>query len=272
MRWLAALASLSFVAAAGCSASASTTGHGRFPSAPAMQGGAALNVVGMTPAQAQEAAREAGVGAVSIDAEAITDASPPDTVVRQSPQAGASGAGELHLTVAVPSSPPCRAAQLSAAYVGGGLATGNDMGNVVVRDVSPSWCTLSGTSELTGLNENGVTVTNVVSEPLSTPFVLSPNAPATMNAHSQSQRPLPLGVIEADIFFSADYRDGPQPNGLCDTLQVVPAAWRVVLSGQIVLTTDNNDPSNVGFTQFTTCKGQLNTPTPPQPVQIFPDA
>lgn len=267
MRWLAALTSVSLVAAAGCSGQTSTTSHRTSTSSPP-QAGPVSSVIGMTPAQAEQAALRSGLAGVSVDAEAVTDSSPPDTVVGQSGRGG-----QLLLTVAAPPSPSCTAAQLGAAYVGGGLATGNDMGNVVVRDVSQNWCTLSGSSQVTGLNTAGVVVTNTVGDPIPAPIVLSPNAPAPANAHSQSQPPLPLGVIEADLFFSAEYRDGPQPNGLCDTLQVVPATWRVVLPGPIVIVTKNSDPSNVqgGFTQFTTCQGRMNIPTPPMPVQVFAD-
>lgn len=249
------------------------TRHQSTTSTSAPQAGGVPDLVGLTPAEAYQASLRSGVKLVLVNAEVVTDASPPDTVVRQSPLPGAGG-GELQLTVAAPPSPACTATQLAAIYVGGGLATGNDMGNVVVRDVSPSWCTLSGSSQVIGLNTGGAVVTNTVTDPISTPVVLSPTAPPPANAHSESQPPLPPGDIEADLFFSADYRDGPQPNGLCDTLQVVPATWRVVLPGQIVVTTSNSDPSNVqgGFTRFTTCQGRMNVPTPPMPVEIFPNS
>jgi hypothetical protein len=76
-----------------------------------------------------------------------------------------------------------------------------------------------------------------------------------------------LSDIEANLLLSAAYRDGPQPNGLCDTMQVVPADWQLTLPGPVVLRVRNDDPLDYGnpaFRRLITCRGKMDSPTPVQ--------
>ncbi|MHB1584943.1 MAG: hypothetical protein ACYC0E_14455 [Acidimicrobiales bacterium] len=198
----------------------------------------------------------------AVRAERVLPAAAPGTVVAQTPRAG-TVATQVSVTIAVPPTVPCTAAQLALTYEGGGVGLGSDLGTLVVRDVSQSWCSFSGPVEVVGLDATGQAVTQTVSDPVPNPFAISALAPVPLQPPPVDGGAVPLGVIEANVMIMADYRDGPQPNGLCNTMQVVPAQWRVVLPGAVTLTVANDDPNNIGGPQqFTTCRGRMENPIP----------
>jgi hypothetical protein len=219
------------------------------------------NLVGLSIAQAQQVL-PAGVGSIPpivVAGETVDQSALPGTVVAQSPAAG-NIATQVSITIAVPQSAVCTKAQLALTYLGGGAGAGSDSGTVVARNVSDQWCTFSGPALVVGLDRTARAVTQSVTYPV-TPFALSPGA----GEPPHGQQP-PANEIEANVVLSASYRDGPQPNGLCDTMQIIPATWQLTLPGPVVLTVRNDDPQDPlpAFRQLITCQGQMNNPTPIQ--------
>lgn len=160
----------------------------------------------------------------------------------------------------------CTLNQVALAYRGGGLATGNDFGSIVVRDVSPTACTLMGKIAVTPLDRRGHPITIRSGEPLDVtvpaPGIgLTPNATAPIAGQN-----LPAGMVEPSVVLSGGERDDPEPpNGICaPTNEVQPASWRVSLLGG-TLTVENRDvsaPTEEGFAAgLYGCRGSFGTPT-----------
>ena len=199
-----------------------------------------------------------GLAQIQVTAEVVSGSVTPETIVAQSPAPGTTAPG-AEVTIAVPPSRPCNGAQLTVTYQGGGVGTGNDFGTIVVRNTSAAWCVFAGPVGVVGLDRGGRADTQRVTYPVPTPLTLSPRAP--IPTHGQ---PPALTDIEALVEIAADYRDGPQANGLCDTMQVIPTRWQLTLPIDIVLSAQNDDPTNepAAFQEFHTCRGQMDNPMP----------
>jgi hypothetical protein len=220
------------------------------------------NLVGLSLSQAEhDLPTVPGQGPqITLNSEVVDQSKSPGTIISQSPAAGATALG-VTISIAVPPTTPCSSAQLRLSYRGGGAGAGNDFGNVVVRNTSGTWCLFTGPVQVVGLNISGQPITQTVTYQVSQAFALSPDAapPPT------GQQP-PLSEIETNISLAAEYRDGPQPDGLCDTMQIVPAAWQVSVPGAAGLTVVNDDPSDIGYPGFQrliTCRGQMDQPSGP---------
>jgi hypothetical protein len=217
------------------------------------------NLVGLSTAQAQRTLPPSMADDIAVGDEVVDQSVQPGTVVAQTPQAG-STAAFVTITIAVPPTIACTQNQLAVTYKGGGAGAGNDFGTIAVRDISPLWCSLSGPLSVVGLDRTGRPVTQTVTVAVTQPFILSPNTPAP--PHGQRA---PFSDIEANVLLAAEYRDGPQPNGLCDTKQVIPAYWQVTFPTHAELKVVNDDPDDTAdpnFQRLITCQGQMDTTDP----------
>lgn len=177
-----------------------------------------------------------------------TTASAPGTVLLESLLDG-----QLSLVIAVaPTAPPCTAPQLALQYLPGGAGTGNDFGQLVLRNTSGGWCAL-GALRVTGRDARGQDVT---------PTVAVPAGPLTdLSPHAAAERPgsAPVaGQSVAIVQLIAGYRDDPTaPNGMCTPHWVIPATWRVTVGGG-TLTVRNaqaKDGRPPGAAGLITCRG-----------------
>jgi len=138
-------------------------------------------------------------------------------------------------TASASAEPACSPSQLGLAYHGGGLGTGNDFGGIVVRNISPFPCVLTGTvgvQALTAPSDPPITLFGGGTDlpgPSEIPmgFVLTPRAPA-----STGPSPLPADVKEAFIALVGGERDDPKTGMDCrPSDEVTPAYWRVRIVG-----------------------------------------
>lgn len=222
---------------------------------------------------------------VRVTAEVADPTAPAGTVVSQTPPAGTlvftspptgrlpspSIPAHLAVTIAVPRSATCTAAQLGVTYRFDQGSTGSWYAGVVVRNRSSSWCEVPGTATLVGLGPTGEPDTGTVAYSLSNPAmdVLSPDTPPPGSFPSFTGSGVgetyPVGVIWERLGFSS-------PDGANCTEEVTPAptGWRVTMPGVGSLTGPDGTAS-VGTTMgstwpFPPCAGKLaGTPTPRSP-------
>jgi hypothetical protein len=172
---------------------------------------------------------------------------------------GSSPAGSRHVTATAAIHPhPCAASQLRLSYRGSEPGAGNDLGVIVVRDVSARACWLAGPIRLAGLDRTGRVVTMTI---------------AYRQFQQGAGRPAAGAVLRpgfvASVPLAAEYRDDPQGwRGLCaQRHRFEPATWRVTLPSGSRMTVPNADPANTvhiltADNGLLTCRGQLDTPAP----------
>jgi hypothetical protein len=231
---------------------------------PSRHGVAAPDLIGASFAGAQAKAQAARYSVV-LGGAAIDKAVPFGRVIFAAPPAGvrlSPSARQVALVLAVRPEPACRPRQLALNYLGGEPGTGNDLGAMVLRDVSAKPCELAGPLTVTGLDSAGLRVTVTVKTPVTGPAILSPGA--TMD---HAGRPAASALVEA-ISLIAEYRDDPKsPSGaLCTPHWIVPASWSVGLPGGGHVSGPNaspGDPSKlVPSGGFVTCRGKFSVPAP----------
>jgi hypothetical protein len=197
---------------------------------------------------------------LTVDGEAVDPAVPTGTIIFQVPPPMSDfglGPRSLGAIVAVHNGPGCLRGQLSLSYRAGGLATGNDFGVILVRDVSASSCRLAGRLQITGVSPTAQPVTNTVTAAIASPGVLAPNMQPVPDL-----APVPLGVLT--WLLAAPYRDDPaSPSGLCAAHYVIPARWRVRLpDGSLVMVPNRDNGSFARLSSsggLVTCRGHLGT-------------
>src|SRR5262249_31680570 len=104
--------------------------HARGPRTP--------RLIGLTARGALEAARQHRFG-LAVDGAVIDRSAPFGTVIFQSPPAGTRDSvpgPQVSVILAVPAAPACTARQLALTYVGGEPGVGNDLGTLLIRDIS----------------------------------------------------------------------------------------------------------------------------------------
>jgi len=217
------------------------------------------DVVGLREADAAaEAARHHFT--LTVDAEAIDPAVPSGTIIFQVLPPGVPDAGpspySVGTIVSVHLAPDCRAGQLRLDYRDGGLATGNDFGQIMVRDVAAAPCRLAGQLQLSGVDAAGRPVTSTISAAIAGPGVLEPDMAPVPDGSAT-----PSGMLA--FLLSAEYRDDPtSPDGLCLGHYVIPARWRARLpSGPVILVpnADSGSPFREHNSSggLVTCRGRL---------------
>lgn len=207
---------------------------------------------GLAAPAACAAARRAGLD-FAVAGEAVDPAAPFGTVVFQTPAPGTVSeipTAQLRVTLAVAPAPACRAGQLALAHYGGGPATGNDFGDIGLRDVSSAPCRLTGPIRVAGLDRRRRRVTPTLTSRVTGPAILSPRAVA---AHA------PTGQLVGSIALSAEYRDDPtSPDGSCRIHLITPASWQVTVPGgppQHVRNHDSTDNYAEFRSGLRTCRG-----------------
>jgi hypothetical protein len=166
--------------------------------------------------------------------------------------------------------PPCRASQLSLAYLTGQPVGGRDFGIIAIWDKSAAGCSLAGPVLLTGLGHAGQPVTQDVTYEVS--------APGTLTAHGiRPQEGMGMGQGEraAPLIVAAEYSHDPRGGNKTCARRVEPATWRLMTPSGEKLTVANADPHATARAArglpadhgLLTCRGQLD---PPSPVAIAP--
>jgi hypothetical protein len=213
------------------------------PSATAL----APDVLGSTLPEAAATARREG-DTLEVGGELIYE-SAAGTVLLQYPTAD----HQLEVIVAVHRSPRCRADQLDVQYLPGSAGAGNDFGTVLLRNVSGSWCELSGPATITGLT-SGRPLTRTVRLTVVRDLELSPAA-----AGAVPGRALPADQLAASISLIAEYRDD-QDGSSCTPMWVVPKTWRVALDSQALTVANGRataDATPPGTGGLITCRGRF---------------
>jgi len=141
---------------------------------------------------------------------------------------------------------PCTPRDLRLSYRGGGLGTGNDFGEIVVRDVGVTPCALSGSVSVQALRTpNGPLITiygggTNLRGPSTFPagLILTPNAPPDVGT-----TPLPTNVTEAAISLQGGERDDPKTGAMCATSdEVTPGDWKVEMAGSTFVVANRQEP------------------------------
>ena len=137
-------------------------------------------------------------------------------------------------------SPRCSSSQISLTYRGGGFATGNNFGVIVLSNVGVAACQVRNLRlAVSPIDTAGRVIktarwTNVAGA-----------VTLTLSAHGgppRADQPAPVGDAWAAVVLGGAGRDDPkQPDGLCASSdEVTPAAWRV--TGPLSATVRNVDP------------------------------
>jgi hypothetical protein len=128
-----------------------------------------------------------------------------------------------------PAAPDCLSNQLATQFILGGVGTGNMFATILVRNTSPTACSMEGTQDVYGVDTQGVRVTVAQTNPPAplARVVLPPRTPAT----SPGASPTPSAYLM--ILLVGAYRDDftdASTNGLCTaTHEVTPARFVVTI-------------------------------------------
>jgi len=208
-------------------------------------------VVGDSLAQAEKTLSAGSrVTYAGVTKEVVDRSARPETVLTQTTNHWPA----VPLTVAVPTSRPCRASQLSLTTPeqGSGFSQHLSAG-LVIRNVSAHWCVLLGKIQLVGLNAANAPVTDAASVSVSTSTMdaLSPHTP---RAPTSRPRTYPINIFSAFIDLTGPECSAtptPPPPGL----RVSPVTWRVTIPGTGTLTSPNSGP---GHYHFESCDGEID--------------
>jgi hypothetical protein len=163
---------------------------------------------------------------------------------------------------AAPSAPPsatraarpraCTTDELRAAFGGGQLATGNDIGAIDLWNSGPQPCTLAGTPVFTAFLANGTPDAQATSRAGTTLITLTLAAGMTFD-HLAAD---PTGYAVARLF--APERDDPtQPDGLCRSQDEVTPAVFVLSLGTVSLRVPDAGPASLGVKALYGCHGRV---------------
>jgi hypothetical protein len=158
-------------------------------------------------------------------------------------------------TATIPLSvPACVSNQLAGQFIAGGYATGNATGEILLRNVSLSACTIHGNVGLSGQDAHGqrIAATKMNQPRVLTPVILPPHTPmASPGVEPTASAYLALLLIGA-------YRDDPtSANGVCSDANEVTPVWLVLSVGEVVVPVANDDPTGVGFKAMYGCHGVI---------------
>ena len=225
------------------------------------------DLTGLSLAAAEATAERHGLR-VSL-AGVVTDTRVPfGTVIFQALPPGARSrlrhGPQVSVVVAARPASACTAAQLRLTYRGAAAIRGNDFGTIVIRDIGPAPCTLTGLFRIQGISSTGRPVMNAFRSRIPAAVTLGPNAgPIPDNPPSPNVIPPPAAQLAAGIWLNDVYRIAPsQPAGtLCRPHWITPAAWRLTLPGKLAFTVSNADPGGpnpvVPSGGLVTCEGRL---------------
>jgi hypothetical protein len=150
----------------------------------------------------------------------LLDASVPlNTVDVQSPPPGAPASTDepLSLTVAVPPTTTCTANELQGAATPGEPGAGTAFTTLMLRNISPRPCTLTGPLRVTPMDEHGRALAATDTIPVPQPLVLSANSP------DPSELAEPDTLAASVLLSSTDYA------GNCTGPVGHPQDWEVTL-------------------------------------------
>jgi Protein of unknown function (DUF4232)/PASTA domain len=176
------------------------------------------SVVGLSIGAARAAARKEGFG-VDVSGELLDASVPLNTVDVQSPPPGAPASTDepLGLTVAVPPATACTANELRGAATPGEPGAGTAFATLMLRNISPTPCTLSGPLRVTPTDEHGraLAATDTILVPQ--PLVLSADSPD------------PSDLAEPDTLAASVLLSSTDYSGNCTGPVGHPQDWQVTL-------------------------------------------
>jgi hypothetical protein len=181
----------------------------------------------------------------------VTSARPPALATTTPPAVSTS---TPPTAVSPTSAPVCQPNQLAGQFRAGGLATGNVIAELLVRNMSPSACTLQGRVDFYGTDAQGqrIAPTKMNQPQTLAPTVLPPDtpvAPPLVEPTAGAYLVLPI------IGF---YRDDPTAaNGLCSTANEVTPSQFVIVVGAVSLHVANYDPAGRDFKAMYGCHGLI---------------
>lgn len=150
--------------------------------------------------------------------------------------------------------PACQPNQLALQLRTGGFATGNDTGELLVRNISPSVCSLQGKVDFYGVDAQGKRIAGSrMNQPQTlAPMELPPNTPAVPpGAQEAPGAYLVMGILGA-------YRDDPSAsNGLCSAANEVTPSQLVLVVGSVTLQVANYDPAGGTNKSMYGCHGVI---------------
>lgn len=157
-------------------------------------------------------------------------------------------------TDAPPITMGCRPNQLVGQFIAGGLGTGNQFAEILVRNVSPSACSLQGSVGFSGIDAHGERIAGVrMNQPETLRSVtLPPATPA-----------VPPGVAPASdaylvMYLMGAYRDDPNaPNGLCSVANEITPSQFVTSIGDVSIHVVNDDRAGISFKSLEGCHGAI---------------
>jgi hypothetical protein len=182
-----------------------------------------------------------------------------------SPSVVSSSAAPNEVPISTPASvvvgQPCQASQLTADLEDIEQSGDSDWGWLILRDISPTACQLTGTIGIVGLNAEGVEDTSHATASVAGGLLLSPHAaPVPESALSPASEHVAYLVPVS----SESTTIGPQAGADCRGVdEVVPTTLLLDIDGTGAISTSNGDPNSTGaLSHLQVCQGQLGAVGP----------
>lgn len=155
-------------------------------------------------------------------------------------------------TATEPPVPDCVASQLRARFGGGGYATGNDFGVIVIWNPGPEPCQLHGQDGFAGYYPDGSRDANAhMEQPITSRVItLQGNMPAPRDGRDQSD------YLVAFIM-GLERDDATQPDALCRPQDEGTPAVLVLSVGTVTVTVTNADAGSLQSASIYGCHGRV---------------
>ncbi|MGD0595741.1 MAG: PASTA domain-containing protein [Acidimicrobiales bacterium] len=163
------------------------------------------------------------------------------TVLLQYPPAGFPGIGrQLDLVIAVGREPPCSSADVVFQYIGSGVLNAfEDVGSIVVRDVSVRACLFPSTVNATGLNAADQPVTRTITAGIG----LRTDLGVQQSLLVLSPRAIP--IVGGQVPLSESVGDLSLTGGTCANHRLVPASFLLrFAAGTAIVANASSSPSD----------------------------
>jgi hypothetical protein len=148
----------------------------------------------------------------------------------------------------------CRSPDLAGQFRGGGYATGNDFGEILIRDVAASPCMIGGALGFTALDMAGRPIGRAT---LNLPSTIPPTV---LTANTRSARDGNAPTIRAYLIvplIGAERDDPTTANGLCNLNDEIRPTTLIVEIGSVCVPVANYDPNSPQVTAVYGCHGTV---------------
>ncbi len=152
--------------------------------------------------------------------------------------------------------PPCRAGQLAANLEDFASGGDSNYGWLILRDISPTPCQLTGTIGIVGLNSTGIEDTIHSSTSVAGGLLLTARAALVPD----DERPPSGEHVGYLVPGSPDSLTiGPRAGADCQAVdEVIPTTFRLDINGTGTISTSNGDPdSSNSLSHLQVCQGRL---------------